>query len=106
MADNPGGSASDACQLFGNSSTGTGQAEDYALVIIPKQIYSVACGAWNVPATWSCNCISQNDDEVTVKATHTVTITAGMGAQQCGKLTLDPGSIFNAGANLKIIGNH
>ena len=106
VADNPGGSVSTACQLYGNSSTGSGQAEDYALILIPKQIYSVASGAWNVPATWSCNCVPQNDDEVTVKATHTVTITAGMGTQQCGKLILDPGSIFNAAENLKIIGTY
>lgn len=106
VADNPGGSTPSACQLFGNSGGGSGQVEDYALIIIPRQIYSIASGAWNVPATWSCNCIPQNDDEVTVKATHTVTITSAMGAQQCGKLILDPGSIFNAGDNLKIIGTH
>lgn len=106
VADNPGGTVPTACQLYGTSAEGSGQAEDYALIIIPRQIYSVASGAWNAPATWSCNCVPQNDDEVTIKATHAVTITAGMGAQQCGKLILDPGSIFNAGDNLTIIGNN
>ncbi len=106
VADNPGGTAPTACQLYGNSANGSGQAEDYTLIIIPRQIYSVASGGWNVPATWSCNCVPQNDDEVTIKATHTVAITSAMGAQQCGKLILDPGSVFNAGNNLKIMGTH
>ena len=106
VADNPNGAVANACQLFGTASEGAGQIEDYGLIIIPRKIYSVASGGWNIPATWSCNCVPQNDDEVNIKTSHTISITTAMGTQQCGKLILDAGSTFNDGYNLNIIGNY
>ena len=106
VADNPAGAAPGPCQLNGDVAGGAGQAEDYGLIIMPRQIYSVASGGWNVPATWSCNCVPQNDDVVTIKTSHSIIITSAMGAQRCGRLTLEPGSVFNGAANFTISVNN
>jgi hypothetical protein len=106
LADNPALPDPNFCQLSGTVSEGAGQIEDYAIIVLKRQIVSISSGPWNVPSTWSCNCIPEGDDQVTVKATHIVTITPAMGALQCGKLTLQPGSNFNAsGTGFKIVGN-
>ena len=107
LGDNPALPDPSSCQLSGTSTDGAGQIEDYTLVILPKKIYSVSSGPWNAASTWSCNCIPQSDDEVTIKATHTVTVTAAMGAVQCGKLILESGSNFDAAGSLfKIVGKY
>jgi len=106
LADNPSMPDPTACQLTGNAMFGVGQIEDYAVIVLKRQVVSINNGGWNAPATWSCNCVPQADDQVTIKATHSITITPAMGALQCGKLTLETGSIFNvAGISFKIIGN-
>jgi hypothetical protein len=51
-------------------------------VAVPLNISSLASGNWNVPATWSCNCIPTSCDYVTVETGHTVTIPVS----QTGKL--------------------
>ncbi|MCW3110385.1 MAG: hypothetical protein JWQ09_4891, partial [Segetibacter sp.] len=107
VADNPELPEPSACQLNGTTAYGAGQAEDYAVVIVKREIYSLTSGAWNNPATWSCNCVPQDDDQVIIKAGHTVTITAAMGILQCGKLTIDPTGVFNVSSGmLKVAGSN
>lgn len=102
VADNPALPEPGACTINGTATEGAGQAEDYAVVVLPRQIYSVNSGLWNFPATWSCNCIPANDDEVVIKATHLVTLSNAVA--RCGKLSLEPGSSFTGSENLKISG--
>ena len=104
VADNPTLPAPGPCNITGTSNEGSGQVEDYAMIVVPKQIYSVASGQWNAPATWSCNCIPANDDEVTVKSNHAITLSTT--AAQCGKLYLQTGSRFTGSKNLKLVGNN
>lgn len=106
VADNPELPEPGACQLNGTAIEGAGQVEDYAVVIINREVFSITSGNWNNPATWSCNCIPQGDDQVSIKANHTITITAAMGNLQCGKLSLDATSVFNVSGGLfKVVGN-
>jgi hypothetical protein len=102
IADNPTPPAPDPCHINGAADVGAGQVEDFAVIILKRDIISITSGAWNSPTTWSCNCIPQNDDQVTVKPTHTVNITPAMGAVECGKLVLEPGSIFNVDGSFKV----
>ncbi|MEP6674023.1 MAG: M43 family zinc metalloprotease [Ferruginibacter sp.] len=107
LSDNPNLPDPSSCQLSGDATDGAGQIEDYTIVILPKKIYSINSGPWNVPATWSCNCVPQDDDEVTIKAPHSITVTAAMGAVQCGKLILENGSHFDAaGTAFKLVGKY
>ncbi len=99
LADNPALPDATACQLSGTLAEGAGQVEDYAVVINKRQVISANSGPWNAPATWLCNCIPQGDDQVLVKATHTVTVTAAMGALQCGKITVENGGNFSVSGN-------
>ncbi|MEO6454516.1 MAG: M43 family zinc metalloprotease [Ginsengibacter sp.] len=104
IADNPELPVPDACNLHGDASFGAGEAEDYTLIIIPKQVWSVSSGEWNNPATWSCNCVPGNDDEVTIRAAHTVTLSSA--AAQCGMLSLEAGSSFTCSKKLKLTGKN
>jgi Pregnancy-associated plasma protein-A/GEVED domain len=105
MADNPAGAPSLApCVLTGDAGGGSGEAEDYTIILAARQITSVASGAWDAPATWSCNCVPGGDDLVTIKTPHVVTLTAAMGAQQCGNLIQEKGSTFTVSGIFKAIG--
>jgi hypothetical protein len=94
-----------ACHLTGVPASGAGQVEDYAIVLANRVVVSASSGPWNVPGTWLCNCVPVPGDEVIIKTGHTVSTTPAMGPLECVKLTLEPGSHFNAGAAFKITGN-
>ena len=64
-----------------------------------QQIVSIKSGAWDDPTTWSCNCVPRDHDDVTIKATHTVTVIPAMGVLQCGKLKLETGGNMNVSGN-------
>jgi hypothetical protein len=49
--------------------------------------------------------VPQPDDEVLIKAGHTITLTPAMGQIQCIKLSLEAGSIFNLTGAFKTTGN-
>ncbi len=104
IADNPVLPEPAACQLHGDGD-GAGQVEDYAIIVVKRKIFSVMSGNWNDPFAWSCNCVPQNDDQVTIKAGHSIAVTGAMGNLQCGKLVLQPGGVLNAsGNNFKVSG--
>jgi hypothetical protein len=106
VADNPALPEPTECTLNGTTAEGAGQVEDFAVIIERRKVYSISSGAWNNPPTWSCNCVPGGDDEVTIKAAHTITITPAMGLLQCGKLELEAGSVFNVSGNgFKVVGN-
>lgn len=94
-----------SCHLTGQPASGAGQVEDYAVILANRLIISTASGPWNVPGTWQCNCVPQPDDEVKIKAGHTVSITPAMGLIQCVRLNLEPGSFINVSGTFKITGN-
>ncbi len=96
VADNPNGADPTTCQLAGTSAEGAGQIEDYAVVILPVEIVSLSSGNWNTPATWSCNCVPQNNDRVKINATHVITVTATTSVYD---LTLNGGATITIGAS-------
>lgn len=102
VADNPTLPEPGPCNLTGTAAEGAGQIEDYSVIVVPRQVWSVASGSWNSTATWSCNCIPASGDEVIIKANHTISLSGTAGS--CSKLSLEPGSVFNGGSNLKIDG--
>lgn len=92
-----------ACQLNGTPGDGSGQVEDYAVIVVPgAAIQSVASGPWNNAATWNCQCIPKAGDLVTIKSGHTVTITQAMGLIEFTRLTVETGGNLQAGANAAI----
>ncbi|MBC7866337.1 MAG: hypothetical protein H7X88_02275 [Gloeobacteraceae cyanobacterium ES-bin-316] len=105
LADNPVLPEPTACQLTGSVTEGAGQIEDYAVVVLRRQVISQSSGPWNAPSTWLCNCVPQGDDEVLIKTNHSVTVTAAMGILQCDKLTLETGAnISVSGTGLSVNG--
>lgn len=97
VADNPALPSPSACKLFGGEADGGGQIEDYAVIILPREVLSITSGDWNIPSTWSCNCLPQNDDQVIINSTHTVSVA---NATNTYDLTL------KSGASLAITGNN
>ena len=91
-----------ACQLNGDAQYGSGQVEDFTVIIATRQIFSANSGDWNSPATWAGNCVPAPGDHVIIKAGHTVNITPAMGPIECDKLTLEAGSTFNVSGNFKV----
>ena len=105
IADNASGPAPTSCHINGNIGEGAGQVEDYAVIILNQSVVSQNNGAWNSPSTWGCNCIPQIDDQITIKAGHTVNITPAMGLIQCAKIILEAGSIFNVTGTFRVNGS-
>lgn len=103
IAENPTLADATPCRLNGTTSNEGGQVEDYAVIILPRQITSVATGNWNSSSTWSCNCVPQNDDEVTINAGHTITVTA---AAKVASLKLLDGAKLNVSSGVDLqVGN-
>ncbi|TDB61777.1 Ig-like domain-containing protein [Arundinibacter roseus] len=47
------------------------------IMVESNSVSSIKTGDWHDPATWDCTCIPTKDQEVELKATHTVTISTG-----------------------------
>jgi hypothetical protein len=62
---------------------------------IPTQIYSIKNGLWTNSDTWSCDCIPTRNDPVKIKSGHVININPSMGLQECLKIDVEQGSIFN-----------
>ncbi len=41
---------------------------------LPSEIVSIGDGNWSSPSTWNCNCVPSSSSNVTIDATHTVTV--------------------------------
>lgn len=92
-----------ACQLNGTPEEGSGQVEDYAIIVVPgASIQSVASGAWNNPSTWNCQCIPRAGDVITIKNGHTVSVSQAMGLIEFSSLTIETGGNLQASANATI----
>lgn len=96
VADSPQGAAPTACSLSGDATYGSGQVEDYTVVIVPRSVFSIASGNWTTPGTWSCTCVPGATDLVSIQALHTVSISSGskqaLSLTLLGKLQYSPGS--------------
>ena len=57
-----------------DGSTEVARAANVLPLAPPLDIQSLASGSWTDPATWSCGCVPQPADTVTVNATHTIVI--------------------------------
>jgi hypothetical protein len=44
------------------------------LFSLPKEVISTNSGNWSSPSTWSCNCIPNSSNNVTIDSAHTVTV--------------------------------
>jgi len=103
IADNPAPgnpTMPTACQINGTAIEGSGQVEDYAVIIVPgNSIQSVTSGAWNNPSTWNCNCIPVPGDIITVKNGHSISVTQAMGLIEFSKLIIETGASVNIGSN-------
>jgi hypothetical protein len=66
-------------------------------------LFSLRSGDWYDPAVWSCNRVPDREDDVTIKAGHTITLSKPMGDHNCKKLTLETGSQFVAGGKLEVL---
>lgn len=103
VADNPYGGPSTACALKGTMEFGSGQVEDFTVIIAPRTVTSVASGSWSAPATWSCNCVPTATDLVAVQTGHTVMI--GSGVVQASRLQVAGRVQYAAGGRLQLTGN-
>lgn len=64
-------------------------------------VQSVKSGSWHDPTTWDCNCIPNQDQEVKVNTSHTITVSTGNGILK--KLTMNGGVLqFQNGRTLCI----
>ncbi len=68
---------------------------------------SVASGAWNDPATWSCGVVPGPADNVIIAGGTTVTIDAGSPAPTCTDIAINMNGslVFSAGTTLEVAGH-
>ncbi len=64
------------------------------------RIYSVQDGSWSIPATWSCNCLPVNSQQVVIR--HRVSLPEGFEAS-CQSVLYEPGGglLFNQNSRLR-----
>ena len=106
VADNPNGvPAPTVCNLVGTNvvKEGVGQIEDYTVIVQPRIVTSIASGSWASAATWSCSCVPQATDIVSVQSVHTVSISGGL--KQAFTLNLLGKLQYVAGGQLQLTGN-
>jgi hypothetical protein len=88
------------CMLNGDGLNKAGQIEDFTVVIVGgNPVQSVKSGAWNDPTTWSCNCVPQAGDIITIKTGHSISITQAMGTVEVSILNVESGATLDIGAN-------
>lgn len=57
-----------------NGCTSAARGSGLVTVLSIGLISSIKTGSWHDPATWNCNCLPNKEQEVEIKAAHTVTI--------------------------------
>lgn len=92
VSELPGAPTPDPCHLTGDTLGGVGQIEDYSVRVLRREVFSTASGPWDSEDTWSCACVPSADDNITIKATDTVTIEALSDTARCARLYLESGS--------------
>lgn len=102
--DHPAAPPPTACMLTGTPGEGVGQIEDYALIVQPRYVESVASGDWDNPANWSCNCVPSSSDFVFVQASHMIDITPQMGLITCADIHLEPGAQLQLDGEMHVAG--
>lgn len=106
VADHPTAPEPGPCAITGTSEEGTGQVEDYTVVIKPRVIESISSGNWNNPDMWDCQCVPGDTDLVRIASGHTITVTHAMGALTCFELELQgSGAVLNVDGVLHIVGD-
>lgn len=87
-----------------SNACGTGLRSGIAVVsVVNGIIYSVQSGAWQDPATWSCQCVPTAYNDVEIRQGHTVTID-GIEAH-AKNITLSGGQLTYTGAGVMQLGN-
>ncbi|HQW02527.1 MAG TPA: hypothetical protein PLR30_08625, partial [Saprospiraceae bacterium] len=104
VADHPAAPPPTACLLSGTPAEGVGQIEDYALIVQPRYVESVASGDWDNPASWSCNCIPSSGDFVYIQSGDTINITPQMGLVTCADVHLEPGALLQLDGEMHVAG--
>ena len=104
VADHPAAPPPTACLLSGTPAEGVGQIEDYALIVQPRYVESVASGDWDDPASWSCNCIPSSGDFVYIQSGDTINITPQMGLVTCADVHLEPGALLQLNGEMHVAG--
>lgn len=67
-----------------------------ALAEYNTDVNSVGDGDWSTPATWSCNCVPNESNNVTIQNTHDITLSANQSALA---LNIQAGGSLALGAN-------
>ena len=86
------------------ASSGCGDAPSVGLdVNIYIVINSIVNGAWNLTATWDCNCVPDFFDNIRIQNTHTVTLTTN---EVINHFEVVAGGVFDAAAKrLEVTGD-
>lgn len=75
-----------------------GQAEPYCIdIAIYKVINSIRSGTWNSILNWDCSCIPSAMDNVTIKNTHTISMSGGNVVIQ--HVNINAGGAINTNSN-------
>jgi len=104
VTDHPSAPVPTACMLTGTVGEGVGQVEDYAVIIKPRTVQSVASGNWNTPSVWSCNCIPATTDAIVVNTGHVITVPLSLGSVTCAFIHVKPGGQLIGIANVHVVG--
>ena len=104
LAD-PSGS-SNACLIVGDPLYGSGQIEDFSLVVTPNSVcatmHTVKAGNWNDPTVWSCNRVPIATDAVEIR--HLLSIPASFIAHALA-VTYTSGQKLSFGSNARLLLN-
>lgn len=102
VMDVPDAQEPTSCLLSGTEEAGVGQIEDYAVIIQPRNVYSLSSGDWDDPAVWSCSCVPGESDFVTVMPGHQMVITPEMGPLECAGMTIRTGALVALDGDLRV----
>lgn len=93
-----------ACNLPGDPAVGSGEVEDYGVIIMAPRCTTLKSGSWNDTTLWSCGHLPTAIDDVTIQSGHTVVLNSTMVEAMCRNLKL-LGTFQMQGSSILIGGN-
>ncbi|GAB3705280.1 hypothetical protein GCM10027592_37570 [Spirosoma flavus] len=93
------------CQRrFGSKTCLSDKSQDVTVTVLPTSYNSAQSGNWDVPTTWSCNCVPDGTLPVWIMEAHIVTVPDAYTAQTKGMKLLGTGRVRLEGTGkLKLV---
>jgi len=98
-----GGEGTGLVQCIASSTCGSAESVELSVVIYGS-IISVQSGLWDNPATWNCNCVPNESNNVIVNNNHVVTLPGGFMRRITNFIIRATGELDDAGKDFMVHG--